>query len=80
MLKHLQKNFVFSKLKDDSLIVYQATNKKISFFLKTNPERMIFHTQQVERNGFIHSILIDTKKEEKNYVYFGERAYRMFIE
>ena len=80
MLRHLQKNFVFSKLKDDSLIVYRSTNKKISFFLKTNPERKIFHTQQVERNGFIHSILIGTRREERNYVYFGERAYRRFIE
>ena len=80
MLKHLQKDFVFSKLKEDSLMVYQSANKKIAFFLKTNPERKIFHTQQVERNGFIHSVLIGTRREEKNYVYFGERAYTKFIE
>ncbi|NTS39865.1 hypothetical protein HRG84_03025 [Flavisolibacter sp. BT320] len=80
MLRHLQKNFVFSKRRDDSLLVYQSATKKIAFFLKTNPERKIFHTQQVERNGFIHSVLIGTKREERNYVYFGERAYRRFIE
>lgn len=80
MLRHLQKDFVFSKLKDDSLVVYQSADKKISFFLKTNPERKIFHTQQVERNGFIHSLLIGTGREERNYVYFGERAYSRFID
>lgn len=80
MLRQLQKAFVFSKRRDDSLIVYQSANKKIAFFLKTNPERKIFHTQQVERNGFIHSILMGTRREEKNYVYFGERAYGRFME
>jgi len=80
MLRHLQKDFAFSKLRDDSLVVYQSADKKISFFLKTNPEKKIFHTQQVERNGFIHSLLIGTGREERNYVYFGERAYSQFIE
>ena len=80
MLRHLQKDFVFSKLQDDSLIVYQSTDKKIRFYLKTNPDRKIFHTQQVELNGFIHSILIGTKREGKKYMYFGERAYQRFVE
>jgi len=80
MLRDLQKNFVFSKLRNDSLIVYQSSDKKIRFYLKTNPDRKIFHTQQVELNGFIHSILIGTKREERKYVYFGQRAYEKFVE
>ena len=80
MLKHLTGHFTFSKLKDDSLIVYQSSDKKIAFFLKKNPDRKIFHTQQVGLNGFIHSILIGTKRESRKYVYFGKRAYSRFIE
>src|SRR5690606_40640771 len=80
MIRNLQKDFDFSKLSDESLVVYQSAAKKISSFLKTNPDRKIFHTLQVERNGFIHSLLIGTGREERNYVYFGERAYSRFIE
>jgi hypothetical protein len=80
MLRHLSRDFNFSKMKDDSLIVYQSADKKIRFFLKINPDKKIFHTQQVELNGFIHSVLIGTRKEGKKYEYLGERAYGKLIE
>jgi hypothetical protein len=79
MLRQLQEDYAFQKLRDDSLIVYTSKNKRIGFFFKTNPERKIFHTQQVELNGFIHSILFGTKYENKSYRYFGPRAYEVFI-
>lgn len=68
-----------TKLQDDSLIVYASQNKRIQFFFKTNPERKIYHTVQVERNGFIHSILCGTKYDSKGYTYFGPRAYQTLI-
>ena len=80
MLKHFNKHVSFSKLRDDSLIVYRSADEKISFYLKTNPGRGIWHTQQVELNGFIHSVLLDTKKSLKHYVYLGKRAYEQLIE
>jgi hypothetical protein len=80
MLADLSKHFNFKKVQDDSLIVYRSDNKRIQFFFKTNPEKKIFHTVQVERNGFIHSILLGTKRESKKYRYFGERAYSELIE
>ena len=79
ILRQLQEDFKFEKTRDDSLIVYVSKNKRIGFFFKTNPERKIFHTQQVELNGFIHSILFGTKYESKDYQYFGPRAYSRFI-
>ncbi|MFL5809307.1 MAG: hypothetical protein ACJ749_07275 [Flavisolibacter sp.] len=79
MLRQLEQDFKFEKLKDDSLVIYTSKNKRIGFFLKTNPEQKIFHTQQVELNGFIHSILFGTKHESKGYQYFGPRAYGRFI-
>lgn len=80
MLRDLSPYFHFTKTRDDSLIVYQSESKRIQFYFKTNPEKKIFHTVQVELNGFIHSILMGTKKESKKYTYFGEREYKNYIE
>lgn len=80
MLRDLSPYFHFTKTRDDSLIVYQSESKRIQFYFMTNPQKKIFHTVQVELNGFIHSILMGTKKESKKYTYFGERAYKNFIE
>jgi len=43
-----------AKLRDDSLVVFISRNRRVQFFFKTNPERKIYHTVQVELNGFIH--------------------------
>ena len=80
MLKHLSYHFRFQKIREDSLIVYQTLNKRIKLFLKSNPDKKIYHTQQVELNGFIHSVLAGTAKDEKGYKYFDKRAYSQLIE
>jgi hypothetical protein len=80
MMQHLHKDFSFKELRNDSLIFYESANRQIAFFFKTNPERKIFHTQQVELNGFIHSILYRSRKENNGYEYFGPRAYSKFLE
>lgn len=80
MLRNFHEDFVFDNTRNDSLIFYQNKNKQIAFFFRTNPERKIFHTQQVELNGFIHSVLYRTKKESEGYEYFGQRAYSNLIE
>ena len=80
MLKDLSQHFRFEKIREDSLIIHASADKRIWFFFRTNPEKKIYHTVQVELNGFIHSILLGTRKESKGYTYFGERAYTQFIE
>lgn len=79
-LKHLKEDFTISKTRDDSLIVYKSTNEKVQFFFKTNPDRKIFHTVQVELNGFIHSVLCGTVYDSKKYKYYETRAYSSMIE
>ncbi len=79
MKKYLARSFQFREEGNDSLLWYRSPGNKIEFILKTNPEGKIFHTVQVERNGFIHSILSGTKHEQKGYSYFGERAYGNYI-
>jgi len=79
MLKDLSAYFPFEIKRQDSVLQYSSKNR-INFFLVDNPEKKIFHTVQVERNGFIHSMLLDTKKESKHYWYWGNRAYSEWIE
>ena len=56
-----------------------ALGGRVSFVLKDNPERKILHTVQVERNGFIQAMLSGTALEERDYVYFGPRAYEEWV-
>ncbi len=79
MLNDLSTEFRFDKIQGDSITIYQTKNKKIGFFFKENHDRGIYHTMQVELNGFIHSIFFGTKKESKGYNYYGPRAYEEFI-
>lgn len=80
MLNQLAPYFEFHKTEDDSLIIFKSKDKRIQFFFKTNPNRGIYHTQQVGRNGFIHSVFAGTKYDSKGYRYFGKRAYTDLIE
>jgi hypothetical protein len=80
LLNHLQDDFVFSQSHSDSLIIYQNKDNRIQFFFKGNVNRGIYHTQQVELNGFIHSVLCGTKFDSEKYRYYGVRAYTPFIE
>lgn len=79
-LHHLQADFAIEKTRDDSLVAYQNREGNIRFYFKTNPERKIFHTVQVELNGFIHSVLCGTPYESKRYMYYSQRAYNDLIE
>ena len=80
MLRDLSNHFTFRHRSTDSLQIYTSTDGNIAFYLKPNYDRGIYHTQQVERNGFIHSILLGTPKQEKGYKYYGNRAYTPFIQ
>ncbi len=80
MLKDLGATFKFTnKQLGDGLEKVSALDGKIQFLLKENPEKKIFHTVQVERNGFIQAIVSGTANEGKGYKYFGDRAYSKWI-
>ncbi len=80
MLHQLSPFFRFCKTENDSLIVFKSKDKRLQFFFKPNPSRGIYHTTQVELNGFIHSVLAGTKYDSRGYRYFGKRAYSDLIE
>jgi pimeloyl-ACP methyl ester carboxylesterase len=75
----LARSFPVSGEVTDSLIWYTSPERRIQIILKTNPEKKIYHTLQVELNGFIHSILSGTEHEQKGYAYFGEHAYAGYL-
>jgi hypothetical protein len=79
-LSHLQNDFSFSKTMTDSLNIFNSGDGRIQFYFKINTDRGIYHTRQVELNGFIHSVFCGTKKDSKTYSYYSERAYNNLIE
>lgn len=81
MMQHkLAESFPFQITSDTSLIHYTALSNRIDIHLKINDEGKIFHTEQVARNGFIHTVLSGTKYQEKaGYTYWGDRVYDRFM-
>jgi hypothetical protein len=70
----------FSCRTNGALCTVQTADGRVEFLLRENPERKIWHTVQVERNGFIHALLSGTAAEGRGYEYLGPRAYAGFIE
>ena len=80
LLGDLGAQFQFTSRTNDGLEKFSTLDGRIEFMLKENPDKKIFHTVQVERNGFIHALLSGTADEGKGYEYFGERAYTNWIQ
>ena len=80
MLNHFQNDIRFKETETDSLIIYTSSRNQIQFYFKKNYDRGIYHTQQVELNGFIHSVLCGTRYDSKKYRYYGARAYEEFVQ
>lgn len=79
MRDYLSGPFRLKERQRDSLVWYTSRNRQIQIVMKPNPGGKIYHTRQVEYNGFIHSMLCGTREEQRDYRYFGERAYSEFI-
>lgn len=80
MQRNLAGSFRFSTVSDTSLITHKALKGRILIKLKENPEGLIYHTVQVEKNGFILSLLSATRFDKKKYfTYFGKRVYVKYI-
>ncbi len=81
MVSHLASHIQLNHEQEGQMTTYTSTLKgKINIYLLDNPERAILHTKQVELNGFIHSVFVNTRFENKGYTYFGKRAYDELIE
>jgi len=80
MQRKLTEKFSFKTVTDTAFINHKALNRRIRIILKENPNGLIYHTVQVEKNGFIFSLLSNTKFDRRKYfIYFGARVYEEFI-
>ena len=80
MQKYFANFYTFTTTEDTEFIRHAALNGRIKILLKHNPEQKILHTVQVERNGFIHTMLTGTSLDEDGYTYYGERGYADLIQ
>lgn len=79
MLKDLEAQFRFTRERNGPLEKVCALEGRVQFLLRHNPERKVWHTVLVERNGFIHAMLAGTRLEGRSYEYLGPRAYERWI-
>ena len=78
MQRYLRKNmkrFRWNKVENDSIIYFMTSNRKVQFYSRKNPERRIYHTILVERNGFIQSVFAGTEYENIGYQFMGRKVY-----
>jgi hypothetical protein len=81
LMQHdLSLTFAFDCKQTNELETCTALNRHVAFYLRENPEKKIWHTLQVELNGFIHCLLAGTPEESKGYEYLGNRVYDGFIQ
>lgn len=80
MQRNISTAFDFSTTADTAFISHTALGGRIKIILKQNPAGLIYHTEQVARNGFILSLLSATSFEKKkHFTYFGQRVYEKYI-
>ena len=79
MLQYLREVTDIKSFRDSTITQYECWHNRARFIVHTNPDTLILHTVLVERNGLIHSILFNTPYEQRDYTFFGERAYSKFI-
>jgi hypothetical protein len=81
MMKNYMANYMtFTDSINADFHRHTALNGRVKFILKTNPDQVILHTVQVERNGHIQGMVSGTAQEGINYVYYGNRAYTPWIQ
>ncbi len=80
MQKYFENYYAFTSTEDSEFIRHEALDGRIKILLKKNPEQKILHTVQVERNGFIHTMLTGTVMESDGYEYYGERIYSDLVQ
>jgi hypothetical protein len=81
LLAYLQKSFPAESRSDTSLLRCHFLSNRVNIILKTNIEGKIYHTEQVARNGFIHTVIQGTKLQKKTGdIYWKDPVYTGFIE
>ncbi|MDQ7947851.1 MAG: hypothetical protein REI78_03360 [Pedobacter sp.] len=79
MAKELGFSFLLSHHESANQLWWADRRNQISIKLIKNPAGEIFHTVLVEKNGLIDLMFRGTKFQDRNYVFWGDRAYENYI-
>jgi hypothetical protein len=79
MLADLKNKIDFTGDTDTEWERYTALEGRVKFLMRKNPAKAVLHTRLVELNGFIHAMLTGTALENRDYTFFGSRAYEEFV-
>jgi hypothetical protein len=80
MQRKLAEYFTFTFEENDDFLKWTALSGRVQFWLKKNPTQAILHTVQVERNGYIHTVVSGTGYDQQGYVYYGNHVYDEYVQ
>lgn len=80
MLEDMSEWTAFARETTGDLTTHSALSGRVRFLLMENPGRKILHTLLVERNGFLHSMLLGGPLENEGYRFFGDPVYGGLVE
>jgi hypothetical protein len=79
MWRDFAETWRFTRETEGDLLSIKALQGRVQFLLMENPGKKILHTTLVERNGFIHSMVSGTARENEGYTYFGKPVWRQYV-
>ena len=80
MIERLEKDIKLDKRTEGDIEHYKGLNEQIDIIIHLNPKNEILHTVLVEKNGFIHSLTLGTKYENKAGIFRGPIEYTKWIQ
>jgi hypothetical protein len=75
MIEALQPAFELERSEQGDLLTVVSKQQQIQFLLRKNPEKKVYHTVLVQRNGFIETLLSGTPSAGKGYDFLGDPVY-----
>lgn len=80
MIERFEKDVKFVKRTEGDIEYYKGLNGQIDISIHLNPKNEILHSVLVEKNGFIHSLTLGTRYENKTGRFWGPIEYTKWIQ
>jgi hypothetical protein len=80
MIDRFEKELKLTKTSEGDYDRYKGMNGQIDLITHNNLANKILHTVLVEKNGFIHSMTVGTKYEDKVGIFYGPSAYDEWVQ
>jgi hypothetical protein len=80
MREDLKGQFALRDTIAGDVMISGTPDRRMEFLIHRNPGNAILHTLLVERNGFLHAMVLGTKYESAAGDFWGKPAYDDWIE